>query len=407
MNFTKFYPEYHKIHIGCDIKKNLNIQQIFVGSGGSENIILQVNDKTGFQLIIKVVPDIIYRNAKIRPNHDQLEVKFYQFFTNKYLLTDRTPHIVGIFGHWQCDGLKKFLQGILPGKKSCPTYTDKLTKKLDITIVENILCDLLLRNELKMVHSSFDMLLLEYCPINLSSLLGHFMNNINESKGKQLIIETNLFIYVLNRLFFQLIFTIAIIKDDYPGFQHGDFFLRNILVSMEEEYNKSEYVAYHYEQRIFYLEANGEYAKINDFGESIIINELEPNTLEINKPVMKYHHKNPFNKKSDVFNLFHDVYDGQNLGTISISTYAKELNISKKKMHPIYELLSRFIKIGVIDKINDTNKLLLDDTWNIDEIKILEDSVKTPHQYLTDGTFELFQKLPSNGKVIRHFNKPR
>ena len=84
------------------------------------------------------------------------------------------------------------------------------------------------------------------------------------------------------------------------------FFVRNILGSGEFNHQQNDYVAYHYKQKIFYLPANGMYMKMNDFGFTIIANELEPNDYNLTKMENKYHHKNPFNQKTDIFNLLHD-----------------------------------------------------------------------------------------------------
>lgn len=97
--------------ISCNVVDQFKIKKIIFGSGGSNNIILDVDDlNKNNKLIIKIIPDFIYFNVKIKPNHDQLEIKFYQFFTKKYLLTARTPHIVGIYSYQKCSQIDKLLK---------------------------------------------------------------------------------------------------------------------------------------------------------------------------------------------------------------------------------------------------------------------------------------------------------
>lgn len=407
MDFINLYREFKNMKLGCDITKFFKINRILFGSGGSINIILDVVDKHNNKLILKVIPDMIYVNTKIKPDRHLLEIKFYQFLTQKYILTDRTPHIVGIFNHQVCPNLNKFLNTIKPSKKKCPSYEDRLMKNIDIGLVNHKICGLLLETEMKLLNSTFDIILMERCDDDFSHIIDFFMTQIKSTSGARLKNITDDFIYNLSRVLFQLIFTLAIIKDDYPGFIHGDFFVRNILVSFENMYKDNDYVAYHYKQKIFYLPANGVYAKMNDFGLTIIANELEPSTHKDEKDLDKYYHKNPFNQKTDIFNLLHDIYDGQNLGTMSINGLAEELKIPIKKITPIKNFLRHLFSVNIIDHINNTNMNLLNETWDIDNITVLEKTVQTPDKYLTKNYFETFQHLPADAKIIRHFNRAK
>ncbi|AYV85074.1 MAG: putative serine threonine protein kinase [Satyrvirus sp.] len=399
MNFKSLYEIFHKLKISCDITKQFKIKKIMFGFGGSDNIILGIGQNHD-KLAIKIIPDVVYQNVKIKPNRSQLEIKFYKFFTNKYVLKNRSPHIVGIYNHQKCSNIDKLLNNIK--KKPCPSYEDKLTKKIRFNLTNEKICDLLEKFKSNLISQNFDAICLEYCPEQLSQYIEINMYMVRDFSGNKLKNIIDQFIYNLNRFLFQIIFTLAIIKDDYPGFLHGDFFTRNILLSPEFRYKDNEYAAYHYKQKIFYLQANGWYAKINDFDSCIIINELEPSDLKFNKDLNKFYHKNPFNEKTDIFNLLHDIYDGQNLGTLSINRLAAELNIPYSKIKVLKEFLGNFLKVGVIDKINDANYELLSGTWDIDGIKILENTVLTPNQYLNH--FEIFQELPPGSKIVQHFN---
>lgn len=414
MNFKSDKLNLRHFNFNCDITKISKIQKIMLGHGGSDNIILLAKlisdnknklDKN-FNLIIKIIPDFCHVNVKKKPNASQLEIKIDKFMTQKYIMTNRTPHIVGIYNHKICDKIDVFLNKIKPSKKICPSYEDKLTKKLSNDYVNNTICDLLLRYEMKLINSAYDIIFLEYCPKELSEVIEYYIPLIKKTKGKksdQILLS---FIYQLHRILFQIIFTLAIIKDDYPGFLHGDLFVRNILLSIESDYQEVDYVAYHYKQRIFYFPANGLYAKINDFGQTLIANELVPNTYQDEKNLLKYLHIDPFDQKTDIFNLLHDIYDGQNLGTNCIMKIAAEINLPIQKLNEIRNFLNQFIKINDIDNINKNNPNLLDETWYIDGIKILEKSVLTPDQYLIGSQFETFQQLPLDSNVIRHYNSP-
>lgn len=404
MDFKSIYPQFHKLKLSCNITDLLKVSKVVFGHGGSKNIILIAKNKNNIDIIVKIIPDSIYKNTKIKPNADQLEIKFYQFFTQKYILTDKTPHIVGIYNNQFCPDISKILINIKQKDKKCATYEEILSKKTNYT--NNRICDLLLQKQMKIIDSTFNILLLEYCYGELSVFLKWNLNQINISKGRNAINAVTDFIYELTRILFQIIFTLAIIQNDYPGFLHGDFFVRNILLSLENTYKKNQYVSYHFMQRVFYLPANGIYAKINDFGMSIIANEIQNNTYELEKVSNGYIHKNPFNNKSDIFNLLHDIYDGQDLGNQSLLSLAYSLKISSEKMKPILDTINKFINIKTIDKLNKNNRMLLNQTWNIDKVSILEKTILTPKEYLIKNYFDIFQELPENSEIVKSFNSP-
>lgn len=396
MNFNKFYNKFHDEPIDCENFPDIGqIKNTSVGSGGSDNVVLIV-DQNNIKYAVKIIPTLFYPKYKEQPNDDQMEIKFYQFFTKRYILTDRTPHIVGIYKCKTCDNIRDFLLKIKP-KKSCPTFEEKLLKKVQYTQFENQLCNLLLYGENKLMDSKFIMALLEYCDFDFSRYLRDLLQNVYQNNFGKNIGE---FFYELIRILFQIIFTLAIIQDDYPGFQHSDLFIRNILISVTEKYTDNEYVAYYYKQKIFYLPANGVYAKINDFGTSIIVNELEPNTYIYDKQTNKIYHKNPFNHKNDVYNLLLDIY-------FAFDEYMIENKLDESKIKSITNFMDKFIDIKTINKIFEINYYQLKDTWYIDGINVLENTIKTPHDYIMSDVFEVFQDIPVNAKIIRHFNSPR
>lgn len=403
MDFNNLYNTMHKYKIDCEtFPDKSQIQKMVTGSGGSNNIILILSDldvgsnvKSDVKFIAKIIPDFFHRNYKIKPNNDQLEIQFYQFFTKKYLLTNRTPHIVGIYNHQHCDHIKKLLLKINPYKKTCPTYEDFLIKKISISDVEIRICTLLYEHEMKILDSQYDVVLLEYCETSLSEFLLEFIRKIFDEDSNYMLDE---FFHIMKRILFQLIFTLAIIQDDYPGFSHRDFFIRNILLLVSNNHSSTEYVAYHYKQKIFYLPANGFYSKMNDFGLSIIVNELEPSTYVYDKYTDKTFRKNPFNKKNDIYNLLYDIY----------TEIVRNMKPDLEKIDLVIDFMDPFIDTTTIDKIDMINSIKLMDTWTIDGIKILENTVSTPDEYLmkTD-IFTQFQDLPKNAIIIQHYNSPR
>ena len=390
MNFKSEYKIYSKLKFDCGFKNTYTINKIMFSSGGSINVIIRIKLPDRKFIILKIMPQTLYHNTKTKPNFDLLEIKFYQFFTQKYLLTDRTPHIVGIYNQTHCPDIKKFITKYLLDKK-CLSIQDQLAKKIKSSESDDYLCDILLRGEMKLIRSDFYMVMLENCQMDLALMLRNMIRDVSYSKPIDIISE-------LNRIFFQIIFTLSIIKDDYAGFLHGDFFVRNILVNMEKTYKKTDMIAYHYKTNIFYLPANGSNVKINDFGMSIIANKIEPNVFDPHtdpRHIFNSENYDPFSKKTDLFNFFIDTYK-------YISEMSDDYMPDKPVINSLRSFFQKFLDIKSIDKI--PNKELLTDIWHINGLKILTDTLLEPSEYLIGDHFKQFRVLNPNSVIIKHYN---
>jgi len=78
-----------------DIKKviNKNKHNIFTGNGGSHNVVIVLES-----IVLKIIPE--FTKSKLdtmKLNNDQIEIKFYDFFTSEFIMTNITPYIVGMF----------------------------------------------------------------------------------------------------------------------------------------------------------------------------------------------------------------------------------------------------------------------------------------------------------------------
>jgi len=411
MDFPTSYAKFKNVKLDCDITKSYKINFLTTGSNPTNNIIAFVSDSNKNLFVIKIMVDSININTKIKPDYNKLEAKFYQFFTKKYIFTLRTPHIVGLYNHQTCKDVEKLMKKINPKSVTCPTHTDILTKINKLQPAQTKICDIITRRKMDIIDSDYDILLLEYCIDSLDNMMNWYMIQMSHLTKTRLTIHIAGFINNLERILFQLIFTLAIIKQEYPGFKHGDFFVRNILLSTDWSHDENDYVAYHYikkddnKQKVFYLKANGMYSKINDFGMAIIANDMLSNIYPESKKLNKYYNNNPFNEKNDIFNLLNDIYDGQNIGSDSIRYAAFKLKLSDNLINPIKKFISKFLKTRTIDQINKNNHYLLNTMWNIDTIKILEDTVKTPEEYLLGTVFSEYKTLPKNGNVIMHYNQ--
>lgn len=399
MNFNKTYEKFSKLKFNCELSPKFSIIQLM--SGASNNLVAHVKYKEN-NLILKILFNVARQNQIKKPEFNKLEIAFYIFFTQKYLLTDRTPHFIGIYLNKKCKDSIKVLQRFYPKSKDCPTLEQRLlSNENEYDLIELKICDLIKEINGKILLTTSNLILLEYAPMGLNDVISGYIYNIAKKPEKEK--TTDILIQTLLRILFQICFTLAIVKNDYPGFFHGDLFMRNVLCIFEN-YRSNEYVAYYYKQKIFYLPASGIYAKINDFGESVIENEIEPGNYQYLKLQQKLLDIELSNQKADIFNLLYDMYEGQN-ENIGIKYYGKKYKVEEKYYKPIVNFIHMFINTVVIDDISKKNKSLLSSLWHIRNIDILNKAVVTPDQYLMLNVFNIFQTLPTDSVIIKHFNK--
>ncbi|BCS83290.1 putative serine/threonine-protein kinase [Cotonvirus japonicus] len=393
MDFNNVYNKIKNFKINCESISKLKNKKL-LDSGLSGNIIIDTA-KNNIKFIIKIIPKLVNLNFIVEPNNNQLEIKFYQLFTKRYIQTNRTPHIVGIYNYQHCNDIKSLLLE-LKSNKVCPSYEDLLTGKSQNTRAENAMCNLILDHDNGLIESSYDAIILEHCPGQLSQLIYYGVEKLNIDETGETI---SLFTSDLFIIFFQIIFTLALIKEDYPGFIHRDLHTSNVLLIIENKHKEYEYIAYHYKQKIFYLPANGFYAKINDFDLSIIVDELKPNTYEIYKVYNKINHINPFDEKNDVFIFLYN-------SLLNIYDAFTELKFTDNKKILMDNFMNKFIDVTTANKLitSDTNFSYYIN--GISGVNLLQNMVLTPHEYLMSDIFEVFQNIPNNGVVIKHFNSP-
>jgi len=234
---------------------------------------------------------------------------------------------------------------------------------------------------------------------NSPTTIGEQIVNILKSKDNT---QNNL-VQIIRRIIFQTIFTLTIIQESYPDFIHNNLFLRNILAVNEILYDQDDYVQYNYKNKNYYLPANGIYVKINDFGYSLNIAKNSTLVDEINNNINPYFElKNP---KRDIYTFLRDLYDGPGHGSKSIISlldlHVKNKMKRKKLLKLVRKEIGNYFDYKIIDKLD---KNTLDWTWNIGESKILMNSVKKPNEYFKNDSFDNYNKLPNNGRVVKIYN---
>lgn len=375
-----------------EIKKAVKEKSVTLGSGGSSNIIILRPE-----YVIKVIPDKKNFLLKVKPNNDYLETEIYKKLTQDYLITDKTPHIVGLYKKYILEDIKI----ALPHK--CLTLDERIMTpfhKRD-NLYER-LCDVKKSFEEKQIDKKATIIILENCPTTIQEQLQYLLG-----KKQKLGEKINHFNQFIKRVLFQFMVTLGKIQLDYPNFIHNDLFLRNVLAVKILDYESIDYVEYNHLGKKYYLPANGIYIKINDFGYSL--NLLEQNSTLENE--IKQTSNNSFEIKNplrDVYTFLFDLYDGPGMGAQSVKTIiSNQIKDTKQKnlfMSNFRKQIGMFFNYKQIDKIHTINIGSLDWLWNISESKILMSTVKKPNDYFKLNLFKNFMVLPDNCRVVKIYN---
>ena len=364
------------------IKFNKNTKFVR-GSGGSQNLIF-LSEK----YVYKIIPYFKKHELhKTRTNNDQKEIEIYKILTEEFILKNKTPHIVGYY-----DKYKMNLSDIFGECPSIKQQFLKTNKELFKNDVDSNKCNLKKSYKNGIIKSIADVIVIEKCPDTIQDYILNILKSNHKFKYK--ILEETIDI-----VSFQVIFTLAVIQEKYPSFVHNDLFLRNIMGNIQK-HKSNEFNEYKFKNKTFYLPANGLSIKINDFGETlskpnmistrILIKSRETREERINCP------------KCDLFNFFHDLYDGGNLGAKSVTTMMKKK--SKENKLYIRNVFAKYIDVNTIDKINIKNRNKLNWTWYINDIPFLKKMVKTPKQYLNSNIFNKYTKLNKNDIIINKYS---
>lgn len=296
---------------------------IHFGSGGSVAIIVILQDSAykyfPFYRYINSTESKINRNI----NDSKYEINVIKLLTNKIIKKKLSPHLIKYYGNSVCKNSKILFE-------DCPSYKKfLLTKKYPDRKCKNLYVGHPVFLEKKLL-----VLKMERAYFSLEDQLKIV------SLGKWNIIEN-----FLNRILFQIFYTIETIKTIYPDFIHNDLFIRNILLNYQKNNKEDDdaYLRYNYKNLKFDVPSNGFIIKINDFGSSQLNSNLSK----------KYDKKHIINHSyKDYFTILYDLYDGQNLGSSSLKSLIK----NKEKLKLLDNYFNNYFDVKIIKKISKNDK---------------------------------------------------
>jgi len=304
----------------CNLPPNA---KIYFGSGGSDGIITVLDDRAYKYFPFFATPYMNNQEIKKQLNYNKYEISVIKELTKSFIKTNKTPHLIEYYGSGICNKIPTNIFSM------CKSYDEYLMDKKKAEKQ----CKLIVEKGYPRKLIS-PMYVLEMEKANNS--LENQIESISKKKWDK--IES-----FLDRLYFQVFFTLETIKLVYPNYKHNDLFIRNILTNNIENENE-KYIRYHYNNMVFDMPANGLFIKINDFGMNQLSKEFNKKN-KINDPLI-------IDPYRDYFSIIYDVYNGGNLGGKSLKSLIK----NKKKLKQIDKYFNQFIDIKNINKIIKNNK---------------------------------------------------
>ena len=436
MNFVSKFETFKtpSIHEILNLKKTRRVDY-----GGASSSTIYIHKKYVAKIIASIAKP---KNSTIRYNNEEEEIKFYKAFTEKLILTKKTPHIVGCYDvipfdidkvmeEMKCttdlnDHLEKVAKRTRKKKKD-PSQKKKTQKqnqprrpiRLNIGsenpicryLNEKRICNIWGFNNTGINRKEFYAVILENC-----------YYNIEEAFNKLKKYDYKTIKAFLDRIIFQYAYTMMAIYSEYPNFIHNDMFLRNIL-GTEVKSRGNQYFKYSCFGKDYYFPVSGIMIKINDFGFSVTKKELGDPTLvktlnEINqncdpKVPRKFETDNKSNQ--DTFNFILELYERKTLwGVLNPLKMALNYNKIKKvrrvdivQKH-IRKCLKKYFDIEKYDLIlknmEKDRKKMSYIPWSPKGIPTLEKLIPRPEEWFKNNVFDEYTKVPSgNFTILEHY----
>lgn len=356
-NTTQFSSFTHQPQFGGTKKCILNNDDLFAfGHGGSNSIIVLTKDHRVFKFMpIQYFSDVSKQEKKHRIDEDKKNI------TNEIAITKllssspfQFPHIIKLIDEYECSDSSKLFS-------FCSDNIIDFLKTKD----KHPICISYFKNyPVQQYIPTYNIMELEYCPHACANYLNYIATTLN----------TTQLIEALDKLIFQIAYTLFSITLKYKYFSHNDLFVRNVL-GTNIAYS-TKYLRYKTPKHTFDVPATGFFPKIIDFGYTNLNENHHTRTL-IESPY------------KDFFTFTYDMYYGENLGSYNLIETIQEQN-SAKKLAFIHNYFSTFFDTTKLSKLPDTS--FIAKNWDIASSKEFQEfaQLKTPAQILNDYFTKIF-----------------
>lgn len=343
----------------CLINKS---DKVLFGDGGSTAIIAITQDKRVFKIFTKYSYSLDDDAKKVLNEENKrnlTEIAIYKTLTKDIIDKGISNHFVKYLGQTKCSNAKKLFE-------ECPTYTEFI--KIEEKKKKDICTKIYKGFPTRKLDSDYKVVEIEYCDYSCSD----FIKDV--SKLSEMDMEKYLDIF-----FFQIVHAVMSVQSVYPYFVHGDLFMRNILGLREKD--NGNYYEYTFGKKSYFVPKKRFYPKINDFGMTNINKNVRDTKL----------YKSDY---KDIYNIMFDVYNGGNLGAVSLSELCKE---NPDKLKFLKKYFSNFFDVDVVDNYKENSKRNMNWDWNnvLDESFLRSINMKNPKELLNGYFHDVFGKINS------------
>lgn len=311
-----------------------------------------------------------------------LELEISQFLSDRFCVTGKAPSICPVYHLDEGDCLDQII-----AVKNCPSLEDQYLGNHTLCPTHLDQCHLLghptnvIKSKLgwvpEQLDGSYRLMIMGY-----GNPFGRFIHTIlvalRQNSGPP---ESDAILLAFDRILFQLIFTLAVVQEEYPGFVHDDLHVHNLRVKLIEGDDPTLYSIYHFGEQRWQLPIRGDYAMIAD-QESAIIHEAEDQITQ----------------KDNVWKMLFGMY-----------TYYhqrfREMKTPRKIGALVLGRLERLLEMELVQELEQAGV-----TWMQCSLRYLPriaKSAKTPAQYLLEGYFDQFLANDQTKMVVlNHYHQP-
>lgn len=338
----------------------------------------------------------------------ELTLQIASFLTDRFTVTQKTPGIRSIYYLGMGDDLTKIIK-----KGDCPSLEDSYLGDHTISSMAMATCYLLGTANLFSIkdidHRAEAIVTLGPKYYLTISEIGTTWNELIFVLGEEMIkkISTPESVCLdLDRMIFQLLFTLAVIQEQYPGFSHSELNVKDVLCRFHSS-NPVNRRVYHFQGKSWELASNGWYAKLDNFERSYILpiesesvsdSDSDPKLVAI-KTASDFPH--PFTPYDDAWYLLYHLH-------IFLKNHFAEMRYPYQYFYPVLYRVERLLDMTIIDKLSVINPSPLQRVPRTLALspKTLA-TAKTPREYLVQGYFDHLSlpTAPSN-KIELHYNQP-
>lgn len=352
--YKKYLRKNMQIGGANDKKCYLTKDDMFVfGHGGSSSIIVLTRDERVYKFIlIQYYEDNLHKNHYIdneNKNSDN-EVAITK------LMNKISPHFIKLYDSYKCNDSTKLFS--LCGNDVFTYLKNKNNHPICHDFFQNY--------PVKKYISTYNVMELEYCKFTCASYLEH-VATLDPPQIKSL----------LDKLIFQIAWSLHAAQHTYKYFIHHDLFIRNILGTPIN--HPTKHIRYKTKTHTFDVPATDFFPKIIDFGRANL-DETHHNQITI---LMECPYK-------DLFTFTYDIYNGQNHGSFNLTTLITQQN-NPKKLSFLNNYFSTFFDTNKLSAF--TNSDYIPSNWEISISPKFQKlaNLKTPTQILESYFNKIFE----------------